>query len=95
VREKKNTSEPLEERKRRNARGDGRGILLEIQSDVNILLYIELARQSEKVFSSEAKARRRFPPLFRRFCLPLSGLISQLAGKGEDERRWETAIHSN
>jgi hypothetical protein len=52
----RNTSEPLKGRKRRNARGDGRGILLEIQRDVNILLYIEPARQSEKVFSGEARA---------------------------------------
>lgn len=33
----------------RVARGDIRGILFEIQRDVNILLYIEPERQSEKV----------------------------------------------
>lgn len=32
-------------------------ILLEIQRDVNILLYIEAARQSEKVFSGEVCAQ--------------------------------------
>lgn len=68
---KKNTSKLAKRRKRRNALDDGRGILLEIQRDVNILLYIELARQSEKVFSSEARAAPSFssalseiPPFF-------------------------------
>lgn len=40
----------------RVTRGDVRGILFEIQRDVNILLYIEPERQSEKVFPDEMRA---------------------------------------
>jgi len=36
--------------KKRVARGDIRGILFETQHDVNILLYIELEKQSESSF---------------------------------------------
>jgi hypothetical protein len=53
----------------RVARGDVRGILLKIQRDVNILLYIELERQSEKVFRRNKKsvissALSEIPPSF-------------------------------
>lgn len=59
----------------RVARGDVREILLEIQRDVNILLYIEPERQSEKVFPGETR-EASFPPFFRKFRLLLCGLVS-------------------
>lgn len=61
------------------ARGDVRGILLEILRDVNILLYIELKRQSEKVSPGETR-EASFPPLFRKFCLPLTRHVSPRKG---------------
>jgi len=88
----KNTSKSLKGRKRRNARGDGRGILLEIQRDVNILLYIEPARQSKKVFSDEARAAPFSSVISERFRLPLLGLVSQPAEKEKGKTCRKTTI---
>jgi len=69
--------------KKRVARGDIRGILFETQRDVNILLYIELEKQSEQVSPGEAR-EESFPPLFRKFRLPLTRLVSM--GEREEMR---------
>jgi len=67
-----------DEEKTRDERlgGLSRGILLEIEQDVNILLYIEPTRQSEKVFPGEARASgavsalSKIPPFFVKSPIP-------------------------
>lgn len=65
-------------------------LLFEIQRDVNILLYIEPERQSEKVFPSKMREALRFLRSFK-ICLLLTGLVSPLK---EKRGCWKTTMLS-